>query len=108
MERRRRIPNITGLDDWEMALLMEIGILKDADALAPLMEVIATSLEVLYLEAERLAWQKREKKREEEFKHSAKRQRLPGKAFQKGYIPLQFEPDNALIRRLIEERTAAG
>ncbi len=108
MDRRKKIPNVTGLDDWEMGLLMEMRILKEADALAPLLEVMAASLEVLYLEAERLAWQKREKRREEEFKHRAKRQRAPGKAFQKGYIPLQFKPDNALIRRLIAERTASG
>ncbi|OGL15865.1 MAG: hypothetical protein A3F92_09485 [Candidatus Rokubacteria bacterium RIFCSPLOWO2_12_FULL_71_22] len=108
MERHRKIPDIAGLDDWEMGLLMEMRILKEAGVLTPVIEVMATCLEVLYLEAERQAWQKSEKRREEEFKSQAKRQRLPGKAFQKGYIPLQFKPDNALIRRLIAERTAAG
>ncbi len=108
MERRRKIPNITGLDDWEVGLVLEARILKEADALTPIMEVMAACLEVLYLEAERQEWQKREKRREEEFKNRTKRQRVPGKAFQKGYIPLQFKPDNALIRRLIAERTVAG
>ena len=108
MERHRKIPNISGLEDWEIGLVSEARILKEADALTPVMEVMAACLEVLYLEAERQAWQKSEKRREEEFKSRAKRQRLPGKAFQKGYIPVQFKPDNALVRRLIAERTAAG
>lgn len=58
MDSRWRIANVSGLDDREMGLLAELRILDEANMLAPVLEMMAASLEALYVESERQAWAK--------------------------------------------------
>lgn len=106
MTRRGGVPKVDGLEEWELGLFMELRTLKEADVLAPVIEVMAACLEALYVEAERQAWQRKEKRREEESGRQVKR--YLSKPFQKSYIPIKFKPDNLFIRKLIAEQTAAG
>jgi len=108
MAERRRIPNVSGLEEREIGILTELRILDEANALAPVLETIAAVLEVLYLESERQAWEKAQRRHESDRDQRAGRLRALGKVSRQRSIPAQFKPDNLRIRKLIAERTAAG
>lgn len=108
MDSRWRIANVSGLDDREMGLLAELRILDEANMLAPVLEMVAASLEALYVESERQAWAKAQKRQQDDLTHKASKLSSLGKVSRQKQIPVQFKPDNMHVRRLIGERTAAG
>jgi hypothetical protein len=108
MDERWQMPNVSGLEDREVGLLIELRILNEANVIAPVLEMIAASLEALFLESERQAWQKAQKRRQEDLANKASKLRSLGKVSRQKTIPIQFKPDNMKLRKLIAEKTAAG
>jgi hypothetical protein len=103
MAKKPKIPRVEGLDDWEMGLLGELRLLKEAEALAPVLDTIASLMAALSIEADRREWQ-----RERTARESAAKQVYKKSSVRTTFTPLQFKPDNALLRRLIVENTASG
>jgi len=108
MDERWQMPNVSGLADREVGLLIELRILDEANVIAPVLEMIAASLEALFLESERQAWEKAQKRRQDDLAHKASKLRSLGKVSRQKTIPIQFKPDNMKLRKLIAEKTAAG
>jgi hypothetical protein len=108
----KRITPKDGLDELEYGLLLELRLLKEVGAIAPVLEVMTACMAELYVESERREFERQEEERKRPAHSTPKGkdfQRSIGRtAFQTGYIPLQFKPDNLFIRRLIEEKTASG
>ncbi len=50
---RHGVPKLDGLEDWELELLWEMRILKQAGVVDHVLDAIVSTLEVLYLESER-------------------------------------------------------
>jgi hypothetical protein len=99
--------DLSGFEDWEVELLFELRILREADALAPVLEVMASCLAALYLEGERLASEKQQVQRAKDAKRLAKLvTRKHGGHVR--HVPVQFIPNNEFARRIIAEQTASG
>src|SRR5712691_4924445 len=89
--------DLSGFDEWELELLFELRILREAGAMAPVLEAMASCLAALYLEGERLAWEKRHAK-PVTIRHAGHVR----------YVPVQFIPNNEFARKIIAEQTASG
>lgn len=99
--------DLSGFEEWELELLFELRILREADALAPVLDAMASCLAALFLEGERLAWEKRQAQRAEDAKRLAKRL-TKKRAGHVRHVPVQFIPNNEFARKIIAEQTASG
>src|SRR5438445_3762215 len=99
----RKARDVSGLEDWELELLFELRILREANGMGPVLEAMAACLAALYLEGQRLAWEKQQAQRAEDAKRLEK-----GKTARVRHVPVRFIPDNEFARRLIAEQTASG
>lgn len=88
MDERWQIPNVSGLEGREIGMLTELRILSEANAIAPVLETMAAALEVLYLESEHQAWEKAQKRRQDDLAHNAGRLRSLGKVSRQKYSEL--------------------
>ena len=91
MDERWQMPNVSGLEDREVGLLIELRILNEANVIAPVLEMIAASLEALFLESERQAWQKAQKRRRDDLANKASKLRSLGKVSRQKTIPIQYQ-----------------
>ena len=101
-----KIPNIDGLEDWEIGLLCELRILKQAGVIDHVLDLMASVLEALYGEAERQEAERREKERKRVIRRDSKKYGPLAEGLKgvRGYHSMS--PEN--LRKLINEGTMAG
>ncbi len=102
-----KIPKIDGLEDWEIGILSELRILKEADVLDHALEAIASTMEVLYAEADRMDAEKAALERDRGIEKESKLHGPMAAGLKRVHWYRAMTPPK-YFRTLISERTVAG
>jgi hypothetical protein len=102
-----KIPKVDGLEDWEIGLLSELRILKEADVLDHALDAIASTLEVLYAEADRIEAEKIAKERDRVIKKESSEHGPLADGLMRVHWYRAMTPPKYL-RALITQRTVVG
>lgn len=96
-----------GLEDWELGLLFELRLLRDAGALEPVLETMSSLMIALMLEAE-IRDQKESSARLTEQIRKQRSQRGPLAQAMKGFRATSPVSDTVAARKLVAARTHSG
>jgi hypothetical protein len=99
--------NLDGLEDWELGLLQEMRLLRDAGALEPVLETMSLLMSALMCEGERQAEEKRLSSRMERVRRQKSQKGQLAQAM-KDFMPSASSPDVVATRKLVATRTHSG
>lgn len=103
----KKIPHIEGLEDWELDLLFEVRLPREAGALEPVLETMSSLMIALMLEAEQRAQEERWARLTERIGKQRSQKGQLAEAM-KSFRPTSPAPDIVAVRRSVAARMHSG